>query len=118
MKIKNKYIRNRIYKTKHFKRMRSIKNPYRTRMPMIIYGSVERTYNEQVESNLQEIQEDARGLENGCKSGRYHASSEFKKMLNQQLKARERAALQKLKNGDDEDVVFPIFKKNADWLYF
>lgn len=78
MKIKNKYLRNRLRKVKSFKRM----------MKSHI--------------NLTE---------------KMHAPANFRRILNRKRKSKEKMALSKIKQGDC-DTEFPVFKRNADWLYF
>ena len=116
MKIKHKYLRNKAFRNKHWNSIRSIEHPYRTYFPYF-YGRMMSSYEEQVKWHFEEIQEKAKSLESGCHSGRYNSTSSFRRVLNQEHKARERAALNKVRQGN-YDASFPIFKKNANWYYF
>jgi hypothetical protein len=116
MKIKHKYLRNRVFRSKHWNRVRSKENPYRTFYPYF-YGRMVSSYEKQVESHFNEIKEEARAIENGCHPGRYSSTSSFRRFLNKERKAIERQAMSKIRKGD-YDIPFPVFKKDADWLYF
>jgi len=73
---------------------------------------------EQVQRHFEWITERARRLENGSHRVSFdNASSGYRRMLNTRRKAKERAAMQKIRNGQ-EDVEVPIFKNDAAWNYW
>ena len=121
MRINNKYLRNHAYRNKHWKRIRAKEHPFETLTPYYLgnggYWSGDWTFEKQVKRHFEWITEQAWAIENGTHRGMFHATSGFRRILNKQRKARERAALNKIRNGD-YDAELPIFKKDADWLYF
>ena len=121
MRIKNKYIRNRSFRNKHWNRIRSKEHPYETYMPSMLWspfrGDYYNSYESQVNRNLEEITKLSRALENGNHKGRFHATSEFRRIRNKKRQAKETVAMQKIRGGN-YDVEFPPFKKDADWFYF
>ena len=118
MRIKNKYLRNCAFRSKHWKRIRSKNSPYKTTMPYSIGIVWSWSFEDQVKSHFEEITQQSRALENGSHRGLFHAPSNFKHALNKSKKAQVRVALQKINNGDYDDVIIPHFKHDADWLYF
>ena len=119
MRIKNKHIRNRSFKIKYWKRIRNKSHPFRTTTPTWRWSNDYYSSEKQTEDHFKYINEKARMLESGNHSGRFHATSQFKRVLNDKFKAEERAAMNKLRNsGDYENYEFPVNIKDADWLYF
>jgi hypothetical protein len=116
MRIKNKYIRNRIFRAKHWKRIRSTEHPYRTYDPYNIYSISYTSYEEQIKRHFEDITLQARAIENGRHSG-HHATSLFRRNLNREYKAKEKTVLSRIRKGD-YDVEFHKFKKDAEWLWF
>jgi hypothetical protein len=117
MRIKNKYLRNRIFRSKNFNRIRRKEHPYCCSVPWSIDGKIYYPIEEQIEYHFKWINQQARAFENGCHSGVFHATSSYRRIHNQSFKAKEQSALAKINRGN-YDIEFPIFKKNADWYYF
>ena len=118
MRIRNRYIRNRSFRSKYWNKIREKEHPYRTGCPMLEYYELfGNNIEEQVRSHFKWITQQARAIENGAHSGVFHATSSFRRILNQERKARERVALRRIRNGD-YDVEVPHFRKDADWYYF
>jgi hypothetical protein len=117
MRIKNKYIRNRVFRSKHWNCIRSKSHPYETFMPSYFNSKIHYTFEEQVKSNFEWIIQQSRALENGGHSGMFHSTSSFRRIINRERKAKERNVMARLRRGD-YDVEFPKFKRDADWLYF
>lgn len=118
MRIQNRYIRNRSFRSKYWNRIRRKEHPYRTYCPSLEYR--ERFGNdtdEQIKWHLKWIAQQARAMENGAHSGIFHSTSSFRRIINQERKAKERAALARLRKGD-YDAEVPRFRKDADWYYF
>jgi len=116
MKIKNKYLRNRAFRSKHWNRIRSKSHPFETYSPFL-NGWNCFSYEQQVKSHFKWIDQQSRAIENGCHAGIFHSTSSFRRILNKQRKAKERMAMQKIRLGE-YDVEVPKFKRDADWLYF
>jgi len=112
MRTENKYIRNRRFRLKAWKRVRSLTNPYE-----YTHDSWYWTTEKRVESNFEWIAKQARAIDSGTHKHWNHASASFRRELNKQRKAKERHALARINNGDLEYEV-PTFKRDADWLYF
>jgi hypothetical protein len=112
MRTENKYIRNRRFRCKAWKRIRCLYNPYEH-----TNGSWYWTTEEQVKNNFEGIAKRARFIDSGSHKHWNHASASFRRELNKQRKAKERHALARINNGDIEYEV-PTFKRDADWLYF
>lgn len=112
MRIKNNYLRNRHFRLKHWKRIRSLYNPY-----SYTAGCWCWTTEERINSNFEDIAKRARFLENGTHKHWRHAPKSFRKILNNSRKAQERQVMAKIRNGDYE-AELPKFKPDADWLYF
>jgi hypothetical protein len=117
MRTENKYNRNRAFRIKYWKRMRNITHPYETYCIYDRYGYHGRSYEEQVQSHFEWIGIRARALENGVDAGFFHATSSFRRSRNKQYKAKERSAMQKIRNGN-YDIEVPTFKRDADWDFF
>ena len=121
MRIQNKYLRNRHFREKNWKRIRNTKHPFETYCPYHYYVGEYRcdlsySYEEQVKRHFEWIDIEARGLESGANVF-YNSPAGFRRMLNKQRKAAERNAMAKIRQGDYE-VEVPLFKKDANWLYF
>ena len=112
MRITNKYIRNRNFRAKHWKRARSLTNPYEH-----THGAWYYTTEESIQSHFESIDKQARAIENGSHKHWHHASADFRRQLNKERKAKERNAMAKIRNGD-YDADMPCFKRDADWLWF
>jgi hypothetical protein len=123
MRIDNKYIRNRRFRAKAWSRIRNQSHPFETMMPYSIHSAssdywIRRwTFDEQVKSHFEWIEQQARAIDKGTHKTWKHASSGFRRQLNKERKAQERHAMAKIRNGDYE-VEVPKFKRDADWLYF
>lgn len=122
MRIKNKYLRNRAFRVKHWKRIRSQEQPYKTFCPYRIDIALQ-TYwvrywdeEQQIKSHFEWIDKRARAIENGTHKHWNHASSNFRRRRNIQLRSKERAALEKVRGGN-YDIEFPKFKRDADWFF-
>ncbi len=112
MRIQHKYIRNRHFRIKHWKRIRRLENPFA--FTQETWGW---TTEEQIKQNFESIAKRARALESGSTKYSWEAPSGFRHQLNDIRKAKERAALQKINNGQYE-TEFPTFKRDAGWLYW
>lgn len=123
MRIKNKYIRNRSFRLKYWKHIRSKSQPYETLCPYRI-DIAPRSYwvklwdtEEQIKRHFEWITEQARRLENGSHRSTWHAPKSYRKVLNDKRKAAERNYISKIRQGN-YDALEPKFKKDADWFYF
>jgi len=112
MRIHNKYLRNRHFRIKHWKRIYKISHPYVNTQGVWYWTS-----EEQIKSNFDNIAKKANFIENGSHKHWNHAPKSFRKILNNSRKAKERQVMVKIRNGD-YDSEFPKFKRDADWLYF
>ena len=112
MRTENKYTRNRHFRIKCWKRIRSLENPYE-----YTHGAWYWTTEEQITNNLESIAKRARCIDSGSHKHWNHASASFRRILNKQRSAQEWAAMAKIRNGD-YDAEVPKFKRDADWLYF
>lgn len=114
MKIKNKYLRNRAFRAKHWNRIRSESHPYQYTHGAWWYPS-----KEQVSNNFEDITRKARVLENGTHKQWivWNASADFRRLINKQRKARYRNIMNKIRNGN-YDVEFNKYHNDATWFYF
>ena len=112
MKIQNKYLRNKHFRIKHWKRIRRQENPYE-----YTHGAWFWTHEEQVKRNLEYIKERARCLESGGVCSMDSTPSGFRRQLNKISKARLRHAMARINMGD-WDYEVPFFKRDAAWLYW
>jgi hypothetical protein len=118
MKIKNKYIRNRHFRRKHWNTVRRKSHPYETYFPYMMGREMTNySYEKQVEQHFEWIEVEFRMLENGHRGGQFHSTSGYRRLLNAKRKFAERQSLKKINNGNYEAEV-PVFKKDADWLFF
>jgi hypothetical protein len=119
MRIQNKYLRNKHFWNKSWNRARVVEQPYKTSCPYWRYGIVYAWSNEeQVKRHFEVITEQARRFVNGSSQVSFrNASASFRRVINAQRKAKESAAMQKIRNGQ-EDVEMPTFKNDAAWLYW
>lgn len=92
MRIRNKLIRNRLFKDKQRKWIK--KHLYLSWCD----ANTMRKYSE--------------------RSGFFHATSTFRRHLNTRHRAQMRNALLRIRNNNEYDVEIPRFKRDADWLYF
>jgi hypothetical protein len=109
----HKYLRNRAFSAKHWNRIRSKSHPYHTITSMYRGWS----YEDQIKSNFESIEERARTLESGSHRSFYHAPSAFRRVLTQRRRAKEKNVLAKIRNGNYE-AEMPKFRRDADWNYF
>jgi len=119
MRIQNKYLRNKHFWNKSWNRARVVEQPYKTMCPYWHYGIVPRwSTEEQVKRHFQGITEQARRFVNGASRVSFrNASASYRRVINAQRKAKERAAVQKIRNGK-EDITMPTFKNDAAWAYW
>lgn len=117
MRIQNKYLRNRHFRIKHWKRVRAEEHPFKTLCPYLGW-LIEFIAEEQIRRNFEAITQLARRIENGSRIvSMRSAPKAYRQSLNSRRKAKERAALAKVNNGRD-DIEFPKFKRDAAWLYW
>jgi hypothetical protein len=119
MRIQHKYLRNKHYRSKHWKRVRSWSHPFETICPYSGYGYGDYTTKEQVKNHFEWITKQARAIENGeTHFTRLDSAPKwYRKQINRQRKAQERSAMAKIRNGD-YDSEFPKFKPDAAWDYW
>jgi hypothetical protein len=117
MRIQNKYLRNRAFRIKSWKRIRAKSHPHETYMPYMFLGKWQWTAEEQVKSNFERITEQARAIDKGNHRSFWHAPKHYRKILNAERKAREKYAMDRIRQGD-YDAEFPKWKRDADWLWF
>ena len=116
MKIQNKYLRNRAFRSKAWKRIRSKSHPFETYMPFVSpYYSY--TYEDQIKRHFEWITEQARAIDKGTHRGMFHAPAFYRRILNAARKGREKQAMERIRQGD-YDTEFPVWKRDADWLWF
>lgn len=121
MRIQNKYLRNRHFREKNWKRIRNITHPFETHCPYYYFNgeymtNPHYTYEAQVKWNFEWINIKALALESGDDVF-YNSPAGFRRMLNKCRKGAVRNAMAKIRQGDYE-VEMPHFKKDANWLYF
>lgn len=125
MRIHNKYIRNRHFRAKHWKRIRNQSHPFETFCPYDGRGNEGYYHNThyfsndvdaQVKRHFDWITQQARAIENGGRTG-HNAPKWFRKCLNKTRQAQAKNILTKVMLGD-YDAEFPKFKRDANWLYF
>jgi len=98
--------------------MRNKSHPYETFMPWFLYNSMSGySTDEQIKDHFDSITEQSRAMENGCHRGVFHSTSGFRRSINNERKAKERAAMQRIRLGE-YDIELPKFKRDADWNYF
>ena len=118
MRIKNHYIRNKHYCSKHWNRIRIKSHPFETMMPWFYYSS--QTYyptEEQIANHFDWIDKQARALESGHHLGLFHAPKDYRKMINRGRSAKVKHIMDLYRLGD-YDAEIPKFKNDADWDYF
>ena len=126
MRLKNKYNRNRAYRVKHWKRIRNTEHPYRTFCQYNRFGlDVGYWHNgkfhsydadAQIRRNFEWIDQQARYLESGTHK-KLNASSWVRRQCNSDFRAQERAALNRVRQGD-EDALFPVNKRRSCSLFW
>lgn len=120
MKIKHKYIRNRHFRIKNWKRVRCLHHPFETYCPWFKLHtnewSIISTYDEQVKREFEIIEKEARALETGAPTFQ-NSPSWYRRNLNRKRNARTRVAMKKI-NAGDYDIEVPFFKNDVDWFYF
>ena len=119
MRIMNKYLRNRAFRIKAWKRIRAKSHPHETFMPYGFYGRIVPDWSaeDQVKRHFREITEKARAIDKGNHRSFWHAPKHYRKILNAERKAREKQAMDRIRQGD-YDAEFPKWKRDADWLWF
>lgn len=115
MRINHKYIRNRRFRSKAWKRIRSTEQPYKTHCPYL-NGYTTWTFDEQVKNHFDWIAERARGMDTGHRLF-FHSPKHFRQTLWKRRKAQERLAMNKINHGDYEADI-PTFRRDADWEWF
>lgn len=116
MRIKHKYLRNRHFRNKHWKCIRAKEQPFKTLYPYSAYTGRLYPAEEQIERHFKWITQQARALETGQPCF-MNSPAFFRRLLNKGRKARERTAMAKIRQGD-YDVEMPLFRKDADSLYW
>lgn len=123
MRIKNKYIRNRLSRVKHWKSVRNRNHPFVTLCPYRIdvapsaYWVRNWDTEEQIKSHFEWIDEQARAIESGHHRSFFHAPKHYRQRLWKLRKAQEKVVMAKIRQGD-YDAEMPTFKQDADWLWF
>jgi hypothetical protein len=123
MKIKHKYLRNRRFRIKNWKKIRNTEHPFNTTMPWFCWGYPDKGENlwsteSQIQWNFEWIERGARRLESGSHKGSMNsAPAHYRRTLNAKRKAAENHTLQKIRNGD-YDADMPTFRNDAAWLYW
>lgn len=122
MRIPHKYLRNRHFRLKHWKRVRTKSHPFKTYTPGYWVGDrwVDTdSFEEQIKRHFEWIEKQARNIESGTRIVQCPKSAPkwFRKMLNSRRKAQERQALRQARNGN-YDTEFPKFKPDAAWQYW
>ena len=114
MRIKNKYLRNRAFHNKHWKRVRNQEHPFQNSHGAWWYPS-----KEQIDENFKSISIKVRVLENGTHKQWivWNASASFRRLINKERKAMDRNVMNKIRNGN-YDLEFDKYRKNATWSYF
>jgi len=115
MRIKNKYNRNRHFRLKHWKRIRSQSHPFETMCSNPEYCHIW-SYEKQVKDHFEWIIQQARALETGQPCF-MNSPSGFRRLLNKKRKAQERNVMAKIRQGD-YDAEIPKWKNDAAWLYW
>lgn len=123
MRIMNKYLRNRAFRHKAWNRIRVKSHPFETTMPYdgvhgpLYWAKLGWDYEGQVKRHFKWITEQARAMDKGAHSGLLHAPKDYRRILNSERKAREKHAMDRIRQGD-YDAEFPQWKRDADWLWF
>jgi len=121
MRIQHKYLRNRHFRLKNWKRIRNTEHPFETDMPWFFYNSTEcYSAEKQIANHFERITNHARGLESGFNHvalNYKNAPSDYRRRCNARDKAKVRAAMQKINNGQYETEL-PVFKQDAGWDYW
>lgn len=119
MRIKHKYLRNRHFWNKHWKRIRAKEQPFKTLCPYYGWPHGKSFYNdaeEQVKHHFEWITQQARALETG-QSCFMNSPAFFRRLLNKKRKSCEKTVMAKIRQGDYE-AELPYFKKDANFLYW
>lgn len=116
MRIKHKYLRNKHFWNKHWKRIRAKEQPFKTLFPYSAYTGRLYPTEEQIRQNFEWITQQARALETG-QACFMNSPAFFRRLLNRKRKSRERSALSKIRQGDYE-AELPTFRKDANALYW
>lgn len=129
-RIKNKYLRNRIYKQKTWKRVKRIRGGEgRFKLyclPLFYFLSEDdrlikwatKNYDIQTQLNdrfdFNEVW--VRWLTKGCSPSTFHAPAHCRRGLNKKRRSNEKAALRKIAAGLEVEI--PTFKQDMDWDWF
>lgn len=87
-------------------------------MPWFYYNTqANYTAEEQIKNHFERIAEQARAMESGHHRSFFHAPKHYRQGLWKERKAKERAAMDRIRQGD-YDAEMPKFKRDADWQWF
>ena len=116
MRIKNKYLRNRLFKIKSRKRAKTIAGgefSYKSYCPYGRNGVNYYDWIEQLKAHQKSIDDHTRMLCNGKKPW-YNSPKWFRKTYTRKERRKIGAVLHSILNGDLE-LEFPTFKQDANW---
>lgn len=120
MRIKHKYLRNRLVKTNTRKRVKAFVGgefSYKAYCPSWIYSNPEKYSSEaQLKDHQKYIDEWwVRGIISGGKG--YHAPKWYRKVYERAERRAIKVSISKIMNGY-EDIEMPYFRHEADWDWF
>jgi hypothetical protein len=117
MRISNKYLRNRLAKTKARKKAKRLHGEfsYKAYMPYGWFGTFWKSHDEQIKDRQDYLDRLAIDFSSGGKS--CHAKKWFKKEIERCNRRQVKASINKICKGYD-DVEIPTFKYDADWEWF
>lgn len=124
MRIKNKYLRNRLAKIKARKRAVKFVGgefSYKCFFPYWFHGVKYSTCDQQIKDHSQHIDEWwVRGLLNGHGRGHWHAPKWYKKSIERRERRKVQKIIKKMMYNieDVDDVIVPTFIHQADWGWF
>jgi hypothetical protein len=126
MRIKNKYLRNRLFKNKAWNRAKNIEGGEFSRKYFTPYWFHEGEFikissvEEQHQSHINWIKEWVYTFVNGGKRGTRHANKTFRKNIERCERHKVKNVISKIlkdvNNVDEYDI--PQFKHDADWDWF
>jgi hypothetical protein len=124
MRIKNKYLRNRLFKTLTRNRVKQFiggEFSYKQHCPWWSLGLFKNyTSEEQLKDHQNHIDEWwVRGILNGKKGG-YHAPKWYRSATERRQRRKVKKVIDKMTENIDnvDDYVIPNFKQDADWDWF
>jgi hypothetical protein len=117
MRIKHKYLRNRLVKSKARNKAKRLHGEFSLKayMPYSIYGSWYRSYENQLKDRQEYL--DDLAIINSSGGHRFHAPKHFKRPFERSQRRKVKITIHQICNGDEE-LEIPIFKYNADWEWF